>query len=62
MLLTPANRMFDMEPRAKSVFEFLRRELTFEKCIFKLKAFPDLVIQLLGPDVEFIEKILVQCT
>ena len=58
--------MFDMEPRTKSVFGFDKSEAVGQAHVeVHAKAFPglmDSVIQMLGPDVEFIEEILTQGT
>ncbi|KAL7558463.1 hypothetical protein ACA910_015365 [Epithemia clementina (nom. ined.)] len=57
-------RMFTVEPRTKSVFGFNKSESIGQSHVdVHAKAFPglmDSVIQMLGPDVEFIEEILVQ--
>ena len=56
--------MFEMEPRTKSVFGFDKGDATGQAHVdIHAKAFPgfmDSVIQMLGPDVEFIEEILHQ--
>ena len=58
--------MFDMEPRTKSVFGFDKSEAVGQAHVeVHAKAFPglmDSVIQMLGPDIEFIEEILTQGT
>ena len=57
-------RMFESEPRTKSVFGYEQGEEVGDAHVeVHAKAFPgllDSVIQMLGPDVEFIEEILEQ--
>lgn len=56
--------MFEMEPRTKSVFGYDQSEEEGDKHMqIHAKAFPgliDSIIQMLGPDVEFIVEILEQ--